>query len=95
MNASPGPQPDIHQAIIDIGLSLLETGLVVDTHGNVSTRDGDHMIITPSGRDYRLLTTDDLVRVELTSGTADGRRIRVTATISFNSCRFSARVDCW
>jgi len=61
--------------IIDIGLALLESGLIADTHGNVSARDADgkSMVITPSRRDYRLLEEGDLVRVDLATGRATGR----------------------
>lgn len=61
--------------IIDIGLALRESGLIADTHGNVSARDadGESMVITPSRRDYRSLEEGDLVRVDLATGHATGR----------------------
>lgn len=50
--------------IIDSGLRLLSEGLVSRTFGNVSIRlDGTFMLITPSGRMYDDLITDDIVIV--------------------------------
>ncbi len=61
--------------IIEVGLGLLEAGLVNETAGNISARlpDGEAMLITPSRRDYRLLTEADLAQVDLASGEAQGR----------------------
>lgn len=63
------------QDIIAIGLLLLEEGLVTGTSGNISARFSDALtfFITPTGRDYRLLTVRDLVRICLISGEAEGR----------------------
>jgi L-fuculose-phosphate aldolase len=73
MSSKQATLPDIGQEVIEIALTLLESGLVVDTHGNVSAREGEAMLITPSRRDFRLLTKTDLVRVDLGSGRPEGR----------------------
>lgn len=61
--------------IVDMGLSLIEAGLVTGTAGNVSARTPGESIafITPSGRDYHLLTERDIVRIDIVSGAAHGR----------------------
>ena len=61
--------------IIEIGLLLLESGLVTETAGNISVRgpDENSLFITPSRRNYRFLTERDLVRVHMGSGQAEGR----------------------
>lgn len=66
---------NLSQQIIDAGWRLVETDLTDGTSGNISVRcpEGDSVIITPSARDYRLLTERDLVRVHLGSGKAEGR----------------------
>ena len=66
----------ISQQIVEIGLWLLETGLVTGTAGNISVRcpERDVFLITPTARDYRLMTEGDLVRVHLGSGRVEGRR---------------------
>ena len=42
--------------VAETALGLLTTGLIVNTSGNVSVRVGEHIVITPSGRDYKSLT---------------------------------------
>lgn len=61
--------------IIQVGWRLIETDLSDGTSGNISARcpDSTHILITPSGRDYRLLVERDLVNVSLESGKAEGR----------------------
>lgn len=66
----------ISQEIVEVGLWLLDTGLVTGTGGNISARclERDAFLITPTARDYRLMTEGDLVRVHLGSGKVEGRR---------------------
>ncbi|MEN6369659.1 MAG: class II aldolase/adducin family protein [Thermotogota bacterium] len=52
---------------------LAQSGLVAGTSGNVSGRDGDCVVIKPSGIDYATLTPDRLVVVDLA-----GRRVEGT-----------------
>jgi len=56
----------IKEEIVAIGRELLAKGLVSGTWGNVSARieGSDDVAITPSGRDYRRLTADDVVVVD-------------------------------
>src|SRR2546430_1858969 len=63
------------QEVLAAGLRLVESELSDGTSGNISVRydDGSTILITPSSRDYRLLTERDLVRVHLGSGSAEGR----------------------
>lgn len=53
-------------------LALLETGLVVNTSGNVSVRVDDHVVITPSGRAYEELTAADILVLDLEGAPIDG-----------------------
>lgn len=66
---------ELSQQIIEAGWRLIEADLTDGTSGNISVRcPGEPMaLITPSARDYRLLTEQDLVRVNLESGEAEGR----------------------
>ena len=53
---------DACEAVLNAGLRLAGAGLIVRTWGNVSCRvDGEHFVITPSGRAYETLTPDDIV----------------------------------
>ncbi|MFQ5801293.1 MAG: class II aldolase/adducin family protein [Candidatus Methylomirabilales bacterium] len=65
----------ILQEIIEAGWRLVEADLTDGTSGNISVRcpDGATAFITPSARDYRLLTERDLIRVHLETGRAEGR----------------------
>ncbi len=56
----------LREQIVEYGKRLSEEGLVQGTWGNIAVRlDETHMLVTPSGLDYRFLTADDVVRVEL------------------------------
>ena len=56
----------LREQIVTYGRRLSEEGLVQGTWGNIAVRlDETHMLVTPSGLDYRFLTADDVVRVEL------------------------------
>ena len=60
--------------IIEAGRRLVAAGFVDGTTGNVSARDGSRFLITPTSRDYRLLRSVDLVRIDLTSEKPEGPR---------------------
>lgn len=52
--------------VIKAGIDLVESGLIARTWGNVSCRiDENSFVITPSGRDYRTLTQDEIVQVNI------------------------------
>ncbi|MDR3565856.1 MAG: class II aldolase/adducin family protein [Negativicutes bacterium] len=57
----------IQAEIVATGQTLLANRLVTGTWGNVSTRipGGELVAITPSGRDYRSLTAEEIVVVDL------------------------------
>lgn len=61
------------QCVIEAGIKLMETGLIARTWGNVSHRiEGGRFVITPSGRDYRSLTTEDIVTVQISDCSYSG-----------------------
>ena len=50
------------QLVVKAGLALVESGLIARTWGNVSCRvDQDTFAVTPSGRAYETLTTEEVV----------------------------------
>ncbi|MGI6745891.1 MAG: class II aldolase/adducin family protein [Acutalibacteraceae bacterium] len=52
--------------VIDAGKRLVKTGLIARTWGNVSCRVSDtHFVITPSGRAYDTLTSEEIVLVKI------------------------------
>jgi L-fuculose-phosphate aldolase len=61
------------EQVIKAGLRLIEEGLVTRTWGNVSVKaDENHMLITPSGRKYEDLTTDDIVLMNIHTSEYEG-----------------------
>jgi L-fuculose-phosphate aldolase len=66
-------QKRIRQQIVEGGLRLVREGLVTRTWGNISIRlDDTYMLITPSGRNYEDLTTDDIVLVNFHTSKHEG-----------------------
>ena len=60
--------------VCETGRRMVEKGLVAGTWGNVSLRlDEKRMVITPSGMDYLKLSPEDIVIVDIETGTAQGR----------------------
>jgi len=53
-------------------MALPRSGLVHGTSGNVSGRDGDFVVIKPSGVDYDSLSPEDLVVVDLSGRVIEG-----------------------
>ena len=59
--------------VVEAGKQLVQSGLIARTWGNVSCRVSDtEFVITPSGRAYETLTTDDIVTVNLFDLTYEG-----------------------
>ncbi|MBQ1251361.1 MAG: class II aldolase/adducin family protein, partial [Firmicutes bacterium] len=64
---------EARENVIQMGIKLLQTGLIARTWGNVSSRlDENHFVITPSGRDYEDLTPEEIVIVNITDGRSWG-----------------------
>ena len=71
---------ELRQQVAATALSLLTTGLVVNTSGNVSVRVGDEVIITPSGRDYDSLTINDICVINIDGAWVDGETLPSSET---------------
>jgi L-fuculose-phosphate aldolase len=54
--------------------------LIVNTSGNVSIRVGEHVVITPSGRDYKSLTPGDIAVVNAKGEVVDGEMLPSSET---------------
>jgi L-fuculose-phosphate aldolase len=66
--------------VAETALGLLTTGLIVNTSGNVSIRMGEHVVITPSGRDYKSLTPLDIAVVDLKGRVVEGEMLPSSET---------------
>lgn len=57
---------EAQEKVILAGEELVRTGLIARTWGNISCRISDtEFLITPSGRDYLSLTSDEIVKVSI------------------------------
>ena len=59
------------QAVVDAAKKMVDTGLVVNTSGNVSVLAGDTLAITPAGLAYDTMTAGDICLVSLATGDAE------------------------
>jgi L-fuculose-phosphate aldolase len=60
--------------VVAAGREMLRLGLVAGTSGNVSARDGDRILITPSALPYGEMQEDDVVALSLDGTVLDGSR---------------------
>lgn len=60
------------EAVVDVCHALLDQKLVVGTAGNVSVRIGDHVVISPSGVDYRKMRAEHVVVVDIDANVVEG-----------------------
>ena len=72
MSGMPGDHGAAREEVVAIARRMTADGLVVGTSGNVSTRVGDHVAVTPSGVDYATMTADDVCLVDLDGTVVDG-----------------------
>ncbi len=65
---------ETRKQVIEAGISMLETKLVVGTWGNISARvpGEDYIAITPSGVDYDTITPEGIVILDMDGNVVDG-----------------------
>ena len=82
------------KSIIEFGCMLLDNGLIVGTWGNLSARvDGtDYIAITPSGRNYRSLESEDIVVVDL-EGTIISGDLKPSSEMALHLAIYKSRPD--
>jgi len=56
------------QAVVDAARRMVDTGLVVNTSGNVSVLAGETVVITPSSLPYDTMSASDVCLVDLATG---------------------------
>ncbi len=91
--AQTAREREIRAQIVEFGKRLQEEGLLQGTWGNLAVRlDETHMLCTPSGLDYRLLQSADIVKVEL--GSLDyGAQRKPTSEKRLHRDIFACRAD--
>lgn len=68
-----GRLANLRRAVWQGHMELYKSGLVQGTSGNVSGRDGNLVVIKPSGVSYEYLRPKDLVVVDLDGNTVEGK----------------------
>jgi len=68
----PPHESGVREAICRVGRDLHRSGLVAGTAGNLSVRlDGSHALVSPRGHRKDRLSSEDLVRLDLTASSDD------------------------
>ncbi len=83
---------DLAQQVIDTALGMSRSGLSAGRSGNVSTRDGDRVLITPTGMDYESLLPDDIVSMALDGSVPMGSR-KPSSEWHFHAAIYAERPD--
>jgi L-fuculose-phosphate aldolase len=80
------------RAIIEAALAMQRLGLNRGSSGNVSLREGDGFLVTPSGMPPAALREDDIVAMDM-AGAASGAR-KPSSEWRFHRDIYAARPDC-
>lgn len=80
------------QEVIDTALRMSRSGLSAGRSGNVSVREGERILITPTGMAYEALTPDDIVSMALDGSVPDGSR-KPSSEWHFHAAVYAARPD--
>jgi L-fuculose-phosphate aldolase len=64
----------LRKQLIDTAMTMKTCGLIKGITGNLSTRCGDGMLITPSGMEYAELSLADIVWVDYSGNNQAGRK---------------------
>jgi ribulose-5-phosphate 4-epimerase/fuculose-1-phosphate aldolase len=65
---------DLRRALVAAGRAIASAGLVRGTQGNLSAREGDRILITPSGVPYESIEPADLVVIDPDGSVVEGDR---------------------
>lgn len=63
----------LKEQVFKANLELVKYNLVIFTWGNVSARDGDYIVIKPSGVEYDKMKADDMVVLDLDGNKIEGK----------------------
>jgi L-ribulose-5-phosphate 4-epimerase len=69
------------EEILKTARKLMAYGIVKLSAGNLSIRQGDHVIVTPSGMDYEGLDSSDMVVVDMAGKVVEGERMPSLDTV--------------
>ena len=82
------------EALVKMGLKLVDQGLVARTWGNISFRvSEEEMLVTPSGKYYEDLTPADMVLVNFKTNTYDKSGIKPSSEFKLHSGIYNDRKE--
>lgn len=64
---------ELKEQVFRANLDLVKYNLVIFTWGNVSAREGDYIVIKPSGINYDTMKADDMVVLDLDGNKIEGK----------------------
>ena len=64
---------ELKEQVFKANLELVKYNLVIFTWGNVSAREGDYIVIKPSGINYDTMKADDMVVLDLDGNKIEGK----------------------
>ena len=85
-------EEEARQAVVDTARRMSAIGLSVGCSGNVSSRWGEGMLITPSGMPYEETTSDDIVFVDASGAWQHARR-KPSSEWPFHTSIYDTRPD--
>ncbi|MEG6586036.1 class II aldolase/adducin family protein [Dendrosporobacter sp. 1207_IL3150] len=87
-------EANIKEKIISCGCELLDSGLIVGTWGNLSARvpNTPFIAITPSGRNYKTLSINDIVLVDIDGNVFNGD-LKPSSELSLHLAIYKKRKD--
>jgi L-fuculose-phosphate aldolase len=65
---------ELKKELLETCVGMLDQDLVVGSSGNVSVREGDHVVISPSSVHYEEMNLDDVVIIDMEGTTVEGHR---------------------
>ncbi len=80
------------ESVIDAALTMSTSGLSAGRSGNVSVRDGNRVLITPTGMAYEDLVPSDIVSMALDGSVLPGSR-KPSSEWHFHAAIYAARED--
>ncbi len=80
------------QSVIDVALKMSISGLSAGRSGNVSARDGERVLITPTGMAYEDLVPSDIASMALDGSVPAGSR-KPSSEWHFHAAIYAARPD--
>lgn len=85
----------IKQEVLEASRDMVRSGLVTSVWGNVSARvtETNQIIVTPSGMDYLTMRPEDLVTVDLLTGTTLDGQLKPTSELHMHLAIYRARAD--